>query len=990
MPPADSLAKPSEILPPNCREVDPLPPAPKYDIDPLAPLDTFPRRHLGPDAKEVGEMLKVVGYRSLDDLIDVAVPESLRVRRPLDIPAGTGESTALAELKAMGAQNKVFRNFIGQGYYGTITPPVIQRNILENPGWYTAYTPYQAEIAQGRMEMLLNFQTMVADLTGLAIANASLLDEATAAAEAMHMCYAVGNPAGEAPKRKRFFVSDACHAQIIAVVRTRAKPLGIKVVVGDHTKLVLRADLCGALVQYPATDGVIHDYAAFADKVHAAGALFVVAADLLALTLLQAPGEFGADIAVGSAQRFGVPFGFGGPHAAYCATKDDYKRILPGRLIGVSKDAHGNPALRLSLQTREQHIRRDKATSNICTAQVLLAVMAAAYASYHGPGGLKAIARRTHALARTFVAGLEILGRRATSDNYFDTILVDVGARQANQFHRLAVKRKINLRRVDHSTVGLSFDETTTVADLKDLWAIFNGGVETTLDPLALYASLAPSSIENRASAILTHPVFNRYRTESLMLRYLRGLEAKDLSLCHSMIPLGSCTMKLNATSEMFPVTWPEFGALHPFAPASQWPGYREMFTQLERWLAEVTGFAAVSLQPNAGSQGEYAGLLVIREFHERRGQGHRHICLIPTSAHGTNPASAVMAGYKVVTVACDADGNIDLADLRTKARQHQETLAALMITYPSTHGVFESGVRDACTIIHDNGGQVYMDGANLNAQLGLTSPGFIGADVCHLNLHKTFCIPHGGGGPGMGPIGVAAHLAPYLPGHPEARGTGGAQAIGTVSAAPFGSASILTISWMYIRMMGGEGLTEATRLAILNANYMAKRLEPFFPVLYRGRDGLVAHECILDLRGCKATAGIEVEDVAKRLMDYGFHAPTVSWPVAGTMMVEPTESESKEELDRFCDAVIAIAGEIKAIESGAADPKNNVLKHAPHTAQIVAGDAWDRPYSREVAAFPLPWTRERKFWPAIGRVDNVYGDRNLVCSCLPVSEYQS
>jgi glycine dehydrogenase len=990
MPPVDSLAKPSENLAPNCREVDPLPPAPHYDVDPLAPLDTFPRRHLGPDAKEISEMLEVVGFSSLDALIDAAVPESLRVRRPLNIPAAAGEAAALAELKAMASKNQVFRSFIGQGYYGTVTPPVIQRNILENPGWYTAYTPYQAEIAQGRMEMLLNFQTMVADLTGLDIANASLLDEATAAAEAMHMCYAVGNPAGEVPKRNRFFVSSQCLPQTIALVQTRAKPLGIKIVVGDHEKFSPTANFCGALVQYPATDGVIHDYKAFAEKVHAAGALFVVAADLLALTLIPAPGEFGADIAVGSAQRFGVPFGFGGPHAAYCATKDDYKRIMPGRLIGVSKDSHGDPALRLSLQTREQHIRRDKATSNICTAQVLLAVMAAAYACYHGPEGLKAIARRTNALARTFAAGLELLGRSVASANYFDTVVVDVGPRQANQFHRLAAKRKINLRRVGHSTVGLSFDETTTVADLKDLWAIFNGGVDTTLDPLALYAAATPSAIETRPSAYLTHPVFNTHRTETQMLRYLRALEAKDLSLCHSMIPLGSCTMKLNATSEMFPVTWPEIGGLHPYAPDRQWPGYREMFTQLENWLAEVTGFAAVSLQPNAGSQGEYAGLLVIREFHSRRGQGHRHICLIPNSAHGTNPASAVMAGYQVVAVACDQDGNIDLGDLRAKAETHKDALAALMITYPSTHGVFEASVREICQVIHEHGGQVYMDGANLNAQLGLTSPGFIGADVCHLNLHKTFCIPHGGGGPGMGPIGVAAHLAPYLPGHPSTKEIGGKEAIGPVSAAPFGSASILTISWMYIRMMGGDGLTEATKLAILNANYIAKRLEPFFPVLYRGASGLVAHECILEFRGVKQSAGVEVEDVAKRLMDYGFHAPTVSFPVAGTIMVEPTESESKDELDRFCDAVIAIAGEIKAIESGASDRKNNLLKNAPHTARTVVNDSWDRPYSREQAAFPLPWVRERKFWPAVGRIDNVYGDRNLVCSCAGMDQYSA
>ncbi len=927
-------------------------------------------------------MLDLIGYPSLDALIDAAVPEKIRSRKELDLPKQATESEALAELKGLAAQNQVFRSFIGQGYYGTIVPPVIQRNILENPGWYTAYTPYQAEIAQGRMEMLLNFQTMVADLTGLEIANASLLDEATAAAESMHMCHAIGNPVGAAVERNVFFVSASCHPQTIAVIQTRALPLGIEVVVGDHRTFVPDGRLCGAVVQYPSTEGSIWNYDKFSQAVHAAGGLLVVAADLLALTLLRPPGEFGADIAVGSAQRFGVPFGFGGPHAGYCATKDAHKRLMPGRLIGVSKDANGNPAMRLSLQTREQHIRRDKATSNICTAQVLLAVMAAAYACYHGPKGLREIALRTHRLARTFASGLERLGFTLPSDRFFDTVTIPVGKGKAADFHRLAEQRRINLRQIDDATLGVSLDETTSVQDVRDLWTVFNGGVETTLEPAAEHIV-----IEDRIRPILSHPVFSRYRTESLMLRYLRALEAKDLSLCHSMIPLGSCTMKLNATAEMFPVTWPEFGQIHPFAPAAQWRGYAELFAQLERWLAGMTGFAGVSLQPNAGSQGEYAGLLVIRAYQESRGQGQRDICLIPTSAHGTNPASAVMAGYHVVTVACDKDGNIDVSDLRAKATQHADKLAALMITYPSTHGVFESTIREICTLIHEHGGQVYMDGANLNAQVGLTSPGFIGADVCHLNLHKTFCIPHGGGGPGMGPIGVAAHLAPFLPGHPACGTCGGKSAIGPVSAAPYGSASILTISWMYIRMMGPDGLTLATKLAILNANYIAKQLEPHFPVLYRGGDGLVAHECILDLRGAKS-AGVEVEDVAKRLMDYGFHAPTVSWPVAGTVMVEPTESESKEELDRFCDAMIAIAGEIKAIGSGAADRKSNVLKHAPHTAQVVVAEKWDRPYSRELAAFPLPWVRDRKFWPAVGRVDNVYGDRNLVCSCLPVAEY--
>ncbi len=984
MSPADSLAVPAAVTEaPNCRETSAPSPVTDAQRAPLAPLDTFARRHLGPDAKEIAEMLDLIGYPSLDALIDAAVPETIRVRKALNLPAAASESEALAELKRIAGQNEVFRNFIGQGYFGTIVPPVIQRNILENPGWYTAYTPYQAEIAQGRMEMLLNFQTMIADLTGLDIANASLLDEATAAAEAMHMCHAIANPAGAASERNHFFVSSACHPQTIALVQTRAQPLGIKVVVGDDRTFSPCGSICGALVQYPDTNGLIHRFDAFAEKVHAAGGLLVVASDLLALTLLRPPGEFGADIAVGSSQRFGVPVGFGGPHAGFCATKDAHKRLLPGRLIGVSKDANGNPAMRLSLQTREQHIRRDKATSNICTAQVLLAVISAAYACYHGPKGLRDIALRTHRLARTFATGLTQLGFSLPDGKFFDTVTVAVGDRKAEEFHALAAKRRINLRHIDGATVGVSFDETSSVADVRDLWAIFNGGVETLLEPASEH-----TNVEDRITPILTHPVFNRYRTESLMLRYLRALEAKDLSLCHSMIPLGSCTMKLNATAEMFPVTWPEFGALHPYAPAEQWKGYRVMFTQLEQWLAELTGFSAVSLQPNAGSQGEYAGLLVIRAYQENRGQGHRDICLIPTSAHGTNPASAVMAGYKVVTVACDKEGNIDMADLRANADQHKDALAALMITYPSTHGVFEATVREACAHIHACGGQVYMDGANLNAQVGLTSPGFIGADVCHLNLHKTFCIPHGGGGPGMGPIGVAAHLAPFLPSHPTDPSCGGAAAIGPVSAAPYGSASILPISWMYIRMMGPDGLTDATKIAILNANYIAKQLEPHFPVLYRGGDGLVAHECILDLRGAKAASGVEVEDVAKRLMDYGFHAPTVSWPVAGTMMVEPTESESKEEIDRFCDAMIAIAGEIKAIENGTADRKSNVLKHAPHTAQVVVAEKWDRSYSRELAAFPLPWVRERKFWPAAGRVDNVYGDRNLVCSCLPMAEY--
>jgi len=860
------------------------------------------------------------------------------------------------------------RNHIGAGYYGCVTPPVIQRNILEDPGWYTAYTPYQAEIAQGRLEALLNFQTMVADLTGLEIANASLLDEATAAAEAMAVCFAArGNAA-----QNGFFVSDSCFQQTIDVVKTRAKPLGIAVTVGDERQTdFTKGAFFGALFQYPATDGEIRRYDL--DALHAAGGLAVVAADLLALTLLRPPGEWGADIAVGSSQRFGVPLGFGGPHAAYFATRDALKRHMPGRLVGVSHDAEGRPGYRLALQTREQHIRREKATSNICTAQVLLAVMASMYAVYHGPDGLRKIARRIHAQAQSLTAALAGLGHGVAADiPIFDTVRVNVEASGAILEAGLA--EGINLRALDEHTVCISLDETTD--DLGPILRAFGGEC----DPRDLYDPYVPYDADlARTDEFLTHPVFNRYHTETEMLRYIRRLEAKDLSLTTSMIPLGSCTMKLNATSEMLPVTWPEIGALHPFAPADQTRGYERIFADLEQWLAEITGFAAVSLQPNAGSQGEYAGLLAIRGYHEHRGGGHRDVCLIPQSAHGTNPASAAMAGFRVVAVRCLEDGDIDLPDLRAKASAHAGDLACLMVTYPSTHGVFEEGIQEVCDIVHAHGGQVYMDGANMNAQAGLCRPGDIGADVCHLNLHKTFCIPHGGGGPGVGPIGVAAHLAPFLP---MPRGGGG-----QVSAAPYGSASILTISWMYIRMMGGEGLRKATETAILNANYIAHRLEPCFPVLFRGKAGLVAHECILDLRRWKA-CGIEVEDVAKRLMDYGFHAPTVSWPVPGTMMIEPTESESRAELDRFCDAMIAIHGEMKAVESGAMDRANNPLKRAPHTAAAVTADVWDRPYSRRTAAFPAPWLHEHKFWPAVARIDNVHGDRNLQCTCPPMEAY--
>ena len=919
---------------------------------------SFAERHLGSSAPEIEQMLVALGVSSLDVLIDDAIPTSIRLRRPLNLPVPASEQEALAELKSMMARNKVRRSYIGMGYYDCITPPVIQRNVLEDPGWYTAYTPYQAEIAQGRLEALLNFQQMVMDLTAMEIANASLLDEATAAAEAMHLCHA----ARGSEERNTFFVSETCHPQTIAVVQTRAEPLGITVVVGDHRQFQISNQVFGILLQYPATDGAIFEYEPFIRNAHEHKALAAVATDLLSLTLIKPPGEFGADVVVGNTQRFGVPLGYGGPHAAFLATRDEFKRQMPGRLVGVSRDAQGRPALRLALQTREQHIRRDKATSNICTAQVLLAVMASMYAVYHGPEGLKRIAQRIHTLTRRLADKVGRVG----SEPFFDTIRIRTAAREG-----------VNVRDFGDGTIGVSLDETTTDRDVDELIKVFGGSGD------------ASPSLPSRVTPFLTAKVFNNYHTEHEMLRYIKRLEARDLSLTTSMIPLGSCTMKLNATAEMLPVSWPEVNELHPFAPTGQTEGYQVFFRQLEAWLAEITGFAAVSLQPNAGAQGEYAGLLVIRRYHSRRGQGRRNVCLIPTSAHGTNPASAVMAGMKIVTVACDTNGNIDVKDLQAKAEQHGRDLAALMVTYPSTHGVFEEGIKNICEIVHRYGGQVYMDGANLNAQVGLCRPAEIGADVCHLNLHKTFCIPHGGGGPGMGPIGVAKPLAPYLPTHPVIK-TGGEEGVGAVSAAPWGSASILVISWMYIRMMGAPGLTETTKLAILNANYIAKRLEAYFPVVYRGHGDHVAHECILDFREWKSRAGIEVEDVAKRLMDYGFHAPTMSWPVPGTLMVEPTESESKAELDRFCDALISIHAEMKAVESGTLDRQNNPLKNAPHTALAIAADKWDRPYSREQAAFPAPWTREHKFWPAVGRIDNVYGDRHLVCSCLPLEAYAS
>jgi glycine cleavage system P protein (glycine dehydrogenase) len=936
-------------------------------------VDSFAHRHIGPNQPARAAMLTELGFENLDELIDATVPKNIRLDGALNLPEAKSESEALDELRQLAKKNTVARSFIGAGYSDSITPPVIQRNILENPGWYTAYTPYQAEIAQGRLEALLNFQTMITDLTALDIANASLLDEGTAAAEAMALCRAtVGD-------RSTFFVANNCHPQTIEIVQTRAKPLGIKVIVGDFSSFKFDNTVFGALVQYPATDGAIYDYESFAKTAHDAGALLVAAADILALTLLKPPGEFGADVAVGSTQRFGVPLGFGGPHAAYFATRDVHKRHMAGRLVGVSHDATGRPGYRLAMQTREQHIRRDRATSNICTAQVLLAVIASMYAVYHGPHGLRAIAQRVHGLTNQLAASLRNAGIKITHDDFFDTLRIQLTDPDAVVAR--AAKDGTNLRRLDERAIGISLDETTTEEDVARLCDILGAEVTASSD--------RKSKIENRESAYLTHPVFNTHHTETEMLRYLRKLESRDLSLTTSMIPLGSCTMKLNATAEMFPISWPEFAKLHPFAPDDQTAGYREMCDQLAGWLAELTGFAAVALQPNAGSQGEYAGLLAIREYHASRGQAARNICLIPTSAHGTNPASAVMAGFKVVPVACLKDGDIDLADLRAKADAHKDDLAALMVTYPSTHGVFETTIREICEVVHSHGGQVYMDGANMNAQVGLCRPGDIGADVCHLNLHKTFCIPHGGGGPGVGPIGVAKHLVPFLPALStiENRKSKIENGVGPVTSAPYGSASILTISWMYIRMMGGEGLTEATKIAILNANYIAKRLDGYFPVLFKGKRGLVAHECIVDLRQWKS-GGVEVEDVAKRLMDYGFHAPTVSFPVAGTLMIEPTESEAKGELDRFCDAMIAIHSEIQAIVSGKADKQDNVLKNAPHTAQQVIADKWDRPYSREQAAYPAPWTREHKFWPAVSRIDSVYGDRNLFCTCPPIEEF--
>ena len=947
--------------------------------------DTFVRRHIGPSAAEIDEMLSALGYSSLDEFIDATIPETIRARKPLGIGEPRTEHDVLNEIRRIADRNKVFRSYLGLGYHDTLMPPVIQRNILENPGWYTAYTPYQSEISQGRLEALLNYQTAVIDLTGLPIANASLLDEGTSAAEAVHLAYGVKGKEG----KETVFVDRNCHPQTIDIIKTRAWASGLKVTVGDAQAKKFGKSVFVVIVQYPTTDGAIHDWREVADRAHAADALLVVATDLLALTLLAPPGEWGADVVVGNSQRFGVPLGFGGPHAAFMTTRDEYKRLIPGRLIGVSRDAQGKTALRMALGTREQHIRREKATSNICTAQVLLAVIAGMYAVWHGPEGLTRIARRVHRMAALVAAGAAKLGHTVKHADYFDTVRVELSGSTAGKVMGAARKLGINLRKASGSSVIAALDETVSEADVSDVLVALNGGA-----PLAFTVTSLADDIDARyderfarTSAFLTHPVFHRYHAEHELLRYMRKLESRDLSLVHSMISLGSCTMKLNATAEMVPVTWAEFGRIHPFAPEAQTEGYRELFRTLESDLCDITGFAAVSLQPNAGSQGEYTGLLVIRAYHESRGEGHRNVCLIPQSAHGTNPASAAMAGMRIVVVKTGANGDIDIADLRARAEEHAANLAALMVTYPSTHGVFEEGITEICRIMHQHGAQVYMDGANMNAMVGLSRPGDIGADVCHLNLHKTFCIPHGGGGPGMGPIGVAAHLAPFLPGHPVVPQEG-RSSLGAVAAAPWGSASILPISWVYIHMMGGSGLTEATRVAILNANYIAHRLEEHYPVLYRGRNGRVAHECIVDPRAVKGTSGVEVEDIAKRLIDFGFHAPTMSFPVAGTLMIEPTESECKAELDRFCDALIAIRGEIRDIEAGVLDKQDNPLKNAPHTAEVVVSDSWNHAYSREKAAFPAQWTRERKFWPAVSRVDNAFGDRNLVCACPPIEEY--
>lgn len=953
--------------------------------------DKFVNRHIGPNSEDTNKMLETIGVASVDELINQTIPSQIRTKEQPDLGEPVSEYKFLEEFRKIAEKNVVYKPYIGMGYYHTITPAVIQRNILENPGWYTQYTPYQAEISQGRLEALMNFQTAIIDLTALPIANASLLDEGTSAAEAMSMFHSLRSD----KNANTFFVSEECFPQTISVLKTRAESQGIILKIGDHKKLDLTDDLFGLLVQYPAESGEIYDYRELFDQAKSKNIFSIVAADLLSLALLTPPGEFGADAAVGSSQRFGVPMGYGGPHAAYFATKDEFKRNIPGRIIGATIDAQGQLAFRMALQTREQHIRRERATSNICTAQVLLAIMASMYAVYHGPKGIKSIAQRIHDLTSFLDKSLKDLGYNQVNVNYFDTLKVRFTSGDESKIEAIrgqSEKQKINFRYTSDNSIGISIGEPADIDDIIEIINIFADATSKKIDAATLKKKAAeinpdyPGNLR-RKSEYLTHPVFNSYHSETEVLRYMKSLENKDLSLTHSMIPLGSCTMKLNATTEMLPVTWPEFSMIHPFVPDDQTKGYKQMFKELEEQLAVITGFAAVSLQPNSGAQGEYTGLMVIRAYHKSRGESHRNVVIIPSSAHGTNPASAVMAGMKVVVAGCDSNGNVDLADLKKKAVENKENLSALMITYPSTHGVFEENIKEVCEVIHDNGGQVYMDGANMNAQVGLTSPAIIGADVCHLNLHKTFCIPHGGGGPGMGPIAAAAHLAPFLPQHPVIE-LGHSKGITAVSSAPWGSASILVISYAYIKMMGMEGLKKASEIAILNANYIKARLEPYFKVLYTGEKGRVAHELIFDMRNFKNTAKIEVEDIAKRMMDYGYHAPTVSFPVAGTLMVEPTESESKAELDRFCDVMISIREEIREIEDGKADQIDNVLKNAPHTMNVLMSDTWDHSYSRETAAYPVEWTRKSKFWPSVGRVNSAYGDRNLVCSCNPISDY--
>lgn len=953
--------------------------------------DRFEFRHNGPNNEQQATMLSTIGVSTLDELIDKTVPENIRIRKPLNLPEALNEHQFLKEFKQIASKNKVYRSFIGMGYYETALPTVIQRNILENPAWYSAYTPYQAEIAQGRLEMLINFQTMIMDLTGMEIANASLLDEGTAAAEAMSMF--LGFRKGAKKQAMKFFVDENVHPQTIDVIQTRATPIGVDLIIGSADRLdVTDAGYFGILIQNPDTFGNVRDLTAVIDAAHENDVLVAVASDLLALTLMKSPGAMGADVVVGTSQRFGVPMGFGGPHAAFFATREAYKRNIPGRIIGVSIDAQGNPAYRMALQTREQHIRREKATSNICTAQVLLAVISAAYAIYHGPKGLRRIGERVYGLTTLAAFEFQKLGIEVINKVWIDTLHVRLPSGvDVSELRKLATASEINFRYINDSEIGISFDETKYFQDVVDVMSVFANAcgktAPTAQEMQVKGVELALPDALSRKVDYLEHPVFNLYHSEHEMLRYLKRLENKDLSLVHSMISLGSCTMKLNATSEMIPVTWTEFASLHPFVPVDQTEGYQHMMDELSTWLCEITGFAAMSLQPNSGAQGEYAGLMTIRAYHESRGDSHRNVALIPSSAHGTNPASAVMAGMEVMVIKCDERGNIDMNDLRTHAEQYSDRLASLMVTYPSTHGVFEESIREICDLIHKHGGQVYMDGANMNAQVGLTSPAAIGADVCHLNLHKTFCIPHGGGGPGMGPIGVAEHLIPFLPGHPIVDNKSGNNSA-SISAAPFGSAGILPISYAYIRLMGGEGLTNATKIAILNANYIKARLEKHFPILYTGSNGFSAHEMIVDMRPFKQSANVEVTDIAKRLMDYGFHAPTVSFPVAGTMMIEPTESETQEELDRFCDTLIAIREEIREIEEGSADKQINVLTQSPHTINVIATENWDRPYSREKAAFPLVWVRDQKFWPSVSRIDSAYGDRNLVCACIPIEEY--